>query len=212
MQVTSGDTFHSGGKPPVLNPAFHPELHDVFIYRVAVLRNHVLHYETKQPLTWQQIADLASDSYSPLYTHNQRLQADEVMAAYTEYLAVQVRRIPGLTLAVAASVFMSLFTEEAKMHEVEFYNRHEGARIARFDTPEMSATLREWHPHQALLAALETQYHKELAMERERGEHQQEAREEKLSSPLAASLPNSRISRSDSPFGLLPNLPPLRTT
>jgi len=174
MQVTSGDTYHSGGRPPVLNPAFHSDLHDIFIYRVAVLRNHTLHYETKKPLTWQQIADLASDSYWPMYTHNRRLQADEVMAAYVEYLAIQVQRIPGLTLAAAASVFMSLFTEEVKVHEVEFYNRHEGVRIARFDTPEMSASLREWHPHQAVLAALEAQYHKEQAVRRERRGNQEE--------------------------------------
>lgn len=168
MQVTSGDTFHSGGAPPVLNPAFHPDLHDVFIYRITVLRNHILHYDTKQPLSWQQIADLATDSYFPLYTHNQRLQADEVMASHADYFAAHVRRIPGLSLVSAANMFMSLFTEEARNHEVEFYNRSEGKRIARFDTAEMSQTLREWHPQQELLAALEVQYHKLLSVKRAR--------------------------------------------
>ena len=166
MQVTSGDTFHSGGRPPVLNPAFHKELHDVFMYRIAVLRNHVTHYETQRQLSWQQIADLATDSYFPLYTHNQRLNADEVMAVYSNYFADHARRIPGLTLAAAASMFISVFSEEAKKHEIEFYERHEGKKIARFDTAEMSQTLRELHPQQPVLAALEGQYHRQLAIKR----------------------------------------------
>ena len=179
MQVTSGDTFHSGGGPPVLNPAFHPDLHDVFIYRIAVLKNHVLHYETKQPLSWQQIADLATDSYYPLYTHNQRLEADDVMAAYADYFVAHVRRISGLSVASAANMFMSLFTEEARNHEVDFYNMFEGKRIAKFDTAEMCKTLREWHPQQELLAELEVQYHTLLAAKRARREVEEEVRRER---------------------------------